>query len=266
MKTRAVIRISGDVQNVGYRITIHRAAFELDLVGHARNLEDGTVEVVVEGPKNDIERLAQKINIRRFPTKVEDIDITYSKPTSEFSRFTVIRDERFDGDLSGKLDLGLVYIQTMDEHLSGEIHAVGSAVKDVGMDVKGVGRDVKGVGRDVKGVGRNVKGVGRDVKDMNSAMGRSFDHLDKKYDRFGKTMKGMARDIKTTRKDTKSMAGNLKTMGCSMKTMAGSMKTMGGGMKNMAVSTKHMAADIREIRKASTSGRKKPAHRSSARA
>jgi acylphosphatase len=200
MKTRAVMRISGDVQNVGYRITIHKAAFELDLVGHARNLEDGTVEVVIEGPKKNIERLAQNINIKRFPTKVADIGVTYSRPTGEFSQFTVIRDERFDGDLSGKLDLGLVYIQTMDEHLSSDIKTVGSHVKT-----------------------------------MDSNMAGHFGRLDKKYDRFGRTMKGMARDIKTTRKDTKSMANGMKRMG----------------------------ADIKEIRKASATGRKKPTAESS---
>jgi len=210
MNTRAVIIISGTVQNVGYRITVHKAAFELDLVGYAKNRDDGTVEVVVEGPKKNIEQLARKINIKRFPTKVETIRRTYSRPTGEYSNFTVIRDERIDGDLSGKLDLGLVYIQDMDEHLS-------EAITGVGTDVKSAGQNVKSVGRVVKGVRMAVDGVGRDVKNMDSTMVKSFGRLEKKYDSFGRTMKGMAKDIKATRKDTKGMVHGIKNVAADIK-------------------------------------------------
>lgn len=43
-------RVSGRVQGVGYRAFAARRARELGLTGYARNLPDGSVEVLSRGP------------------------------------------------------------------------------------------------------------------------------------------------------------------------------------------------------------------------
>jgi acylphosphatase len=43
--------VRGQVQGVGFRWWVRGLAVELGLVGHAANLSDGRVEVVVEGPR-----------------------------------------------------------------------------------------------------------------------------------------------------------------------------------------------------------------------
>ena len=48
--------VSGRVQGVGYRAFAARAARALDLSGGALNLDDGRVEVVVEGPAHALDR------------------------------------------------------------------------------------------------------------------------------------------------------------------------------------------------------------------
>ena len=53
---RFVVR--GRVQGVGYRYFVLRHAEELDLAGFARNLPDGTVEVLAEGSAAALDRLA----------------------------------------------------------------------------------------------------------------------------------------------------------------------------------------------------------------
>lgn len=61
---RAVVR--GRVQGVCFRANTVDEARLLGLAGHARNLDDGTVEVVVCGPR---ERLAQFIDyLHRGPS------------------------------------------------------------------------------------------------------------------------------------------------------------------------------------------------------
>lgn len=47
--------INGKVQKVGYRNWVRRKAISNNLHGFAHNLEDGSVEVVVAGAKNDVE-------------------------------------------------------------------------------------------------------------------------------------------------------------------------------------------------------------------
>ena len=54
---RATVYVRGDVQGVGFRFWARSQARALGLVGHAKNLPDGRVEVVVQGPGNAVDRL-----------------------------------------------------------------------------------------------------------------------------------------------------------------------------------------------------------------
>ena len=62
---RAIVR--GRVQGVGFRDYVETHARLLGLSGYVRNLSDGrSVEVVAEGPRHDLERLADYL--RKGPT------------------------------------------------------------------------------------------------------------------------------------------------------------------------------------------------------
>ncbi|MCL3777684.1 MULTISPECIES: acylphosphatase [unclassified Actinomyces] len=52
---RAVV--SGMVQGVGFRWSCLQEASSLGLVGSVSNLDDGTVEVLAQGPSDDVSRL-----------------------------------------------------------------------------------------------------------------------------------------------------------------------------------------------------------------
>jgi acylphosphatase len=54
MTARHVIFI-GRVQGVGFRFTAHRMAQRHQLSGFVRNLPDGTVEMLAQGPARDID-------------------------------------------------------------------------------------------------------------------------------------------------------------------------------------------------------------------
>ena len=55
--TQAHIIFSGTVQGVGFRLTAQRYAGNLNITGWVKNLPNGTVEIVAEGPKEEIEKL-----------------------------------------------------------------------------------------------------------------------------------------------------------------------------------------------------------------
>ena len=57
--TRYLVR--GRVQGVGFRWFVWRQAERLGLRGWARNLPDGTVEVVAEGPAESLARFAEAL-------------------------------------------------------------------------------------------------------------------------------------------------------------------------------------------------------------
>jgi acylphosphatase len=70
--------VQGRVQGVGFRWFVWREAERLGLGGFARNLRDGTVEVVSQGPDDALDRLEQAL--RRGPSgarvdAVEQLDV-----------------------------------------------------------------------------------------------------------------------------------------------------------------------------------------------
>jgi acylphosphatase len=52
-------RVSGHVQQVGYRQACRQVARSLGLVGWARNLSDGRVEVFAQGDPEPVDRLVE---------------------------------------------------------------------------------------------------------------------------------------------------------------------------------------------------------------
>ena len=63
MRRRWIVR--GRVQGVGFRWFVMREAERLGLGGFARNLRDGTVEVVSQGPDAALDQLEEQL--RRGP-------------------------------------------------------------------------------------------------------------------------------------------------------------------------------------------------------
>lgn len=77
---RATVLVTGRVQGVGYRAFVRRHALDLGLSGQVENLADGRVEVVVEGPRLDLEHLL--MHLRRGPVHatVDGLDVAWSEP------------------------------------------------------------------------------------------------------------------------------------------------------------------------------------------
>ena len=74
MTRRAVALVSGDVQGVGYRWFVRQLASAAGLAGSATNLPDGRVEVVVEGPDEDVAALLDALDGPRAPGSVRRVD------------------------------------------------------------------------------------------------------------------------------------------------------------------------------------------------
>ena len=91
---RLHVFLTGRVQGVGFRNFTQRTARGLALKGWVRNLRDGRVEAVVEGPRADVEKLLEKIKRGPRYARVDKMDVTDEKPTGEFETFRVRYDDR----------------------------------------------------------------------------------------------------------------------------------------------------------------------------
>ena len=87
MTVRVVAVVSGHVQGVGYRWFVRQLANGAGLAGSATNLPDGRVEVVVEGPEDDVEALVAALDGPRAPGSVSRVD-RRSTPVQGSTGFT----------------------------------------------------------------------------------------------------------------------------------------------------------------------------------
>jgi acylphosphatase len=82
-RIRAHVFVSGTVQGVYYRASTRDAARDRDVDGWVRNLDDGRVEAVFEGPEPAVEELIEWCHTGSPAASVEDVDVTYEEPEGE---------------------------------------------------------------------------------------------------------------------------------------------------------------------------------------
>ena len=85
---RAHIIFSGTVQGVGFRYTTQRFARELKLIGWVKNLSDGRVEMMAEGPRERIENLIYKLD-KFYGDKIKNKDTDWLDVRGAFTDFLV---------------------------------------------------------------------------------------------------------------------------------------------------------------------------------
>lgn len=86
---RAHILVSGRVQGVGYRAFAARVATQRKLVGGVRNLDDGRVELDVEGPRNTLEALLAELGIGPPAARVKAVMVEWNPGSERFTEFQI---------------------------------------------------------------------------------------------------------------------------------------------------------------------------------
>jgi acylphosphatase len=81
--------VHGRVQGVSFRYFTQHRARELGLVGYVRNHWDGTVEVVAEGQRSDLERFLAFLQVGPRAAFVTQVDTRWLAPTRDLDRFEV---------------------------------------------------------------------------------------------------------------------------------------------------------------------------------
>ncbi len=81
------LAIRGRVQGVGYRDSAVQAAFECDVQGWVRNRRDGSVEALVQGPREAVDRFVDWC--RRGPplARVTDVAVTDAQVDAALGTF-----------------------------------------------------------------------------------------------------------------------------------------------------------------------------------
>jgi acylphosphatase len=84
---RLQLFVSGRVQGVFFRGSTEAVARHLGVKGWVRNLPDGRVEVLAEGPREALDELAAWCGRGPSDAFVEKLEVTWSDSAGEFATF-----------------------------------------------------------------------------------------------------------------------------------------------------------------------------------
>ena len=94
---RVGLRAHGVVQGVGFRFFVLREAVRLGLSGWVANRSDGSVDVLAEGPVEDLETFIEVVSAGPPGATVTGLDAQWAAASREFAEF-VIRSGAHPGD------------------------------------------------------------------------------------------------------------------------------------------------------------------------
>ena len=81
--------IKGDVQGVGFRFFAQRAAARHQIVGYVKNLDDGRVEALAEGPARNVEAFKHELTTGPRFSSVDQIEEINLDPSGAYSSFRI---------------------------------------------------------------------------------------------------------------------------------------------------------------------------------
>jgi acylphosphatase len=84
---RLHVVVRGSVQGVGFRYFIQRKARQLGLHGWVRNNDDGTVELLAEGSRSDLEQLMMAAEEGPRMARVQRVEVQWSRATGGLDEF-----------------------------------------------------------------------------------------------------------------------------------------------------------------------------------
>ena len=87
--TRLRIKVYGVVQGVGFRSFVKRIADELNINGYVMNKEDGSVEILAEGEKKNIDVFLDYVSKGPPGSVVENVIIEYEEPKGNLKGFRI---------------------------------------------------------------------------------------------------------------------------------------------------------------------------------
>jgi len=89
MSVRAHIWVYGRVHGVFFRATTRRTAKKYGITGWVRNLPDGRVEAIFEGPQEKVDEMIKFCHEGPPVAIVKKVEVKWEDPTGDFDDFYI---------------------------------------------------------------------------------------------------------------------------------------------------------------------------------
>jgi len=90
MERTAHVLISGRVQGIGFRFFVSSVARRRGLKGYVRNLDDGRVEILLQGDEEVIKETLEIIKSGHPLAKINKIEVNWKNKGENFEDFQII--------------------------------------------------------------------------------------------------------------------------------------------------------------------------------
>ncbi|MGC8631246.1 MAG: acylphosphatase [Thermoprotei archaeon] len=91
MNAAAFIKLHGIVQGVGFRFFAESKAKRLSLNGFARNEDDGSLTIYVEGERESIAKFIDEVSTGPRLARVSNIEVSWKNFSGEYDDFYIER-------------------------------------------------------------------------------------------------------------------------------------------------------------------------------
>ncbi len=88
-RVRAHVLVRGRVQGVAFRAYTQERARARALVGGVRNLDDGRVEVFIEGPRTAVLALIEELRVGPPRASVKEVAVEWATPQADDRVFSI---------------------------------------------------------------------------------------------------------------------------------------------------------------------------------
>ena len=82
--------VTGQVQNVAYRVYVQDSATEIGLTGWVRNLPDGSVEVLAQGLPDQLKDFVEYLHEGSLRAKVEAVAVDWRTAKRVYDEFSIL--------------------------------------------------------------------------------------------------------------------------------------------------------------------------------
>ncbi len=83
-------RVEGSVQGVGFRWWVAGQAKPLGLVGYAKNMDDGSVQIVAQGSRQNCQKLVQALESGDTAGHISSLETDIGQPVSSYRGFNIL--------------------------------------------------------------------------------------------------------------------------------------------------------------------------------
>jgi len=208
------LRVTGEVQKVGYRDRVQDLAIDYVIVGSVKNLPDRSVEIICQGKKEDVVEFTYAIEIREEYINVDEIIVVEEKEINSLTSDQFrIKFGEFAEEFGERMIEGFRYIKDTKE----EVINVGRKVDEIGCKIdKGFeeqGEKLDEIGCNInkgfKGQGKKLDTIGFEINTLTHLTDENFHRLDSKYHQIAERTSSVDDRMKDMVDEIKSIADNI---------------------------------------------------------